>query len=189
MRIDIIHEDDDILVIDKPAGLPSAPLKRAPCQNRPAPTALEQAAELFPVIRAVAGYAEWEFGLIHRLDTATRGLLLIAKNQQTFDFLRQEPANGKITKHYSAFCVRSETALPNSPPLPYPLALQLERLFAGQSNTEELVCASRFRPWGKGGKEVRPFVDPQTNGDVQCAQKKKLMRKKNPAKMNMKLHC
>jgi 23S rRNA pseudouridine1911/1915/1917 synthase len=69
--------------------------------------------------------------------------------------------------------------LPGSPTLPYPLALQLERLFAGQSNTEELICASRFRPWGKGGKEVRPFVDPQTNGDVQCAQKKTYAQKKS----------
>ena len=196
MRISIIHEDDDILVIDKPAGLPSAPLKRTivnlpanadnampRCPDMSVPSqqttsALEQAAELFPDIRSVAGYAEWEFGLVHRLDTATRGLLLIARNQQTFVFLRQEQTNGSIIKHYRAFCVRAETTLPNCPTLPHPLAAQLTRLFAGQTNAEKLVCASRFRPWGKGRKEVRPVVSLQTDGGSQSIQKNTYAQKK-----------
>ena len=190
MRISIIHEDNDILVIDKPAGLPSAPLKRTivnlpaincntvSCLQEQTTSALEQAAELFPDIWSVAGYAAWEFGLIHRLDTATRGLLLIAKNQQAFDFLRQEQTNSRITKHYRAFCVHAGTALSNCPTLPRLLALQLEHLFSGQTNTQALVCASRFRPWGKGGKEVRPFVSPQTNGDFQNTHEKTYAQKK-----------
>ena len=200
MRISIIHEDDDILVIDKPAGLPSAPLKRTivnlpakggnampRCQDMGAPSqqatsTLEQAAELFPALRAVAGYAAWEFGLIHRLDTATRGLLLIAKNQQAFDFLRQEQTNGRISKHYRAFCVHAGAALSNCPALPRPLALQLERLFSEQTDTQALICTSRFRPWGKGGKEVRPFVSPQTHRDFQNTHKKTYAEKKSGKK-------
>jgi 23S rRNA pseudouridine1911/1915/1917 synthase len=195
MRINIIYEDKDILVIDKPAGLPAAPLKRTSvnlsashansilCRqesiapNRPT-TALEQAAELFLDIRSVVGCNEREFGLLHRLDTATRGLLLIAKNQQTFEFLWQEQTNDRITKHYRAFCVRSDTILSNCPPLPYSHVVQLRRLFSDQCSTAELICVSRFRSWGKNGKEVRPYVSLQADGSTQSIHKKTYAQKK-----------
>ena len=74
MHILIMYEDENFIVCDKPAGLPSAPLNA----NDTKATALSQMIALCPAILSVKGKKEFEYGLVHRIDTATRGLLLAA---------------------------------------------------------------------------------------------------------------
>ena len=85
LSISLIAREADFIVIDKPAGLPSAPL----AENED--TAFSQIVRLAPEAALVRGKKKSEGGLVHRLDTATRGLLLAACTQNAFDdFVRQQ---------------------------------------------------------------------------------------------------
>ena len=87
-KIKIIFEPDKnkpFLVIYKPKNLPSAPLNKNDKNN-----ALSQAIQIFPEIQNVTGKKQIEYGLLHRLDTATDGLLLICTTQECYDFLTEQ---------------------------------------------------------------------------------------------------
>ena len=149
MNIEIIHEptiEKPFLVIYKPKGLASAPLVEGDMEN-----ALAQAIENFPEIRMVHGKKEIEFGLLHRLDTATDGLMVIATSQECYDFLNEEQKAGRFIKFYTAEC----DFLPNNPkvlggfPPDTPSA----------SSLQSITVTSYFRPYGEGRKEVRPVTE------------------------------
>lgn len=99
LRISIIHEPTEtepFLVADKPAGLPTAPL------HDDDDSALTQAVALFPQIAAVTGKKAVEKGLVHRIDTATRGLVLVAATDAWYDFLADAQRRGNFRKWYRA---------------------------------------------------------------------------------------
>ena len=81
----ILFEDTDILVIEKPAGMAS---QLAP-DGHDCVTALHACTggDIFPV---------------HRLDTATRGVMVYAKTKSAAAFLSQEFAGGRVQKRYEA---------------------------------------------------------------------------------------
>ncbi len=147
-KITIIHEptsEKPFLVINKPKGLASAPLSPDDKNN-----ALAQALELYPQIKNVKGRKEIEYGLLHRLDTVTDGLLLIATSQAAYDFLQKEQREGRFIKTYQALCDYDKTAkIPDGfPPAP-DFIPQIGKTF---------TVSSYFRYFGKGNKEVRPVT-------------------------------
>ena len=152
MNIKIIHspsQDKPFLVLYKPKALPSAPLNASDSDN-----ALSQALELFPELRIVHGKKEIEYGLLHRLDTATDGLIVIAATQECYEFLCEEQREGRFVKFYQAQC----DILPNNAELlgGFPPAdLSSEKIIAEQNCT----LSSYFRPFGEGRKEVRPVTE------------------------------
>lgn len=95
----VLHETDDYVVVDKPAGLPSHPL-----QVGEIGTLAGALLARYPEMRDV-GYRKREPGLIHRLDTDTSGVMLAARNRQSFERLRDDLRAGKIEKRYLARCV------------------------------------------------------------------------------------
>lgn len=142
-----ITEDKPYLVLYKPSGLPSAPLSPDDKNN-----AFSKAAELYPCLLDVKGKKEIEHGLIHRLDTETSGLLIIAANQEYYEKLLQLQKEGKIIKTYTALCnvdLENAEKLGSFPPC--------ENLFRPE---EKFYCQrSFFRPYGDGRKEVRPVTE------------------------------
>ena len=68
-------KENPFVVIKKPRGLPSAPLFEGD------ECAFMQAAKLYPYLLEVSGKKAIEHGLVHRIDTETEGLLLIATTQ------------------------------------------------------------------------------------------------------------
>jgi 23S rRNA pseudouridine1911/1915/1917 synthase len=92
----IAYEDDDLLVVDKPGGVPSHPLK--PDETG---TVASWLSAHRPGTHGV-GYGPREPGLVHRLDVGTSGLLLVAKNAAAFEKLRSELKAGAIEKTYLA---------------------------------------------------------------------------------------
>ena len=131
-------------VIYKPKGLPSAPISADDREN-----ALCKAIEFFPSLGQVIGKKEIEHGLLHRLDTATDGLILIAANQDFYDFMNYEQGEGRFIKYYTAVCDIN----PKNPKLLDGFPLD-EKIIP----KENLVIESFFRSFGKGGKEVRPVT-------------------------------
>ncbi len=81
MKIPIIYEDKDIIVVDKPAGLLVHPVKDEK----------NTLIDYFPKAK-----------LIHRLDKDTSGLLLLAKSEKTYNWLKSQFKNRKIKKKYLA---------------------------------------------------------------------------------------
>ena len=142
-------EEKPYIVIWKPRGLASAPL----CQDD-RDNALYQAGQLFPEVFRVSGRKNIEYGLLHRLDTATDGLLVIATNQETYDFLQNEQKEGRFIKYYSAICEINSNNGSSEKGFP-PCHNDLSNIKAG----DKYSFSSFFRGFGKGSTEVRPVTE------------------------------
>lgn len=95
-KIIIIHENPDYLVVNKPAGLIT---HRSHDENE------ESLADLllvhYPEIKEV-GDDEIRPGIIHRLDKEVSGLLIIARNQISFNHFKNLFKTRKVYKEYEA---------------------------------------------------------------------------------------
>jgi 23S rRNA pseudouridine1911/1915/1917 synthase len=96
LPIRIVHADSHLVVADKPAGMPSHPLK--PGEKGTAANAL---VGRFPELAQV-GLATREGGLVHRLDTDTSGLLLAARTEAAHAMLRAQFSARTVEKDYLA---------------------------------------------------------------------------------------
>jgi 23S rRNA pseudouridine1911/1915/1917 synthase len=95
MTLTIVHEDHDVLVLDKPAGLvvhPGAGHSRGTL----AAAVLAHA----PSVATVGGARRP--GIVHRLDKDTSGLLVIAKTREAYDALVAQLAERTVTRRYLA---------------------------------------------------------------------------------------
>src|SRR5262249_36837839 len=92
----IVHADAHLVVADKPAGMPSHPLK--PGETGTAANAL---VGRFPELARVGPSAR-EGGLVHRLDSDTSGLLLAARTDAAHALLRAQFAGRTVEKGYLA---------------------------------------------------------------------------------------
>ena len=165
-KIKIIFEPDKnkpFLVIYKPKNLPSAPLNENDKDN-----ALSQAIQIFPEIQNVTGKKQIEYGLLHRLDTATDGLLLICTTQECYDFLTEQQKLGKFVKYYTAKCdILPENAQKLG-------GFPENRLSPHFDAHKTYRIESFFRSFSKGNKEE---VRPVTSESPLSAQKKVGTRK------------
>jgi 23S rRNA pseudouridine1911/1915/1917 synthase len=96
LPIRIVHADEHLLLADKPAGMPSHPLK--PGEKGTAANAL---VGRFPELAQV-GPSPREGGLVHRLDTDTSGLLLAARTEAAYAMLRAQFSARTVEKGYLA---------------------------------------------------------------------------------------
>ena len=129
-------------VVYKPGGLPSAPLFDGD------DSALTRVASLFPEASSVVGRKGVERGLVHRIDTGTSGLVLVATDQSFFDCLQDTQSKGLFKKWYRAgvafvgSCAEKLGGFPPCPVVP--------------SVGSEFYVESYFRPFGPKGGQVRP---------------------------------
>lgn len=107
LTLTVVHEDDACVVVDKPAGIPSHPLR--PDEGGTVANAL---VARYPEMRGV-GFSPREPGLVHRLDNDTSGLLLAAKHAGAFETLVEALRNGRVDKRYLALCA-GEVSAPQS---------------------------------------------------------------------------
>lgn len=92
----VLWYDEHVVVVDKPAGVPSHPL-RASERGTLAGALVARFPEM-----ATIGRDPREPGLVHRLDTGTSGLLLAARSEHAFDHLTAALRGGRIEKQYVA---------------------------------------------------------------------------------------
>lgn len=90
--LSIVYEDDDILVIDKPARVATIPSFKHVNGT---------------IANAVLGHYEkqhipYTVHVVTRLDRDTSGLLLIAKHQYSHSLLAREQQVGQVNRHYCA---------------------------------------------------------------------------------------
>lgn len=92
----LLHEDDTLLAVDKPAGLDCQP-------NTPGETDTLANALLarFPDLAGI-GDGPLTCGILHRIDRDTSGLVLVARTQAAYTALRAQFAAHTVEKHYLA---------------------------------------------------------------------------------------
>jgi 23S rRNA pseudouridine1911/1915/1917 synthase len=110
----VVLETDRLLVLDKPAGQPTAPLQ--PAERGALANAL---VARYPEV-ASCGFSAREPGLCHRLDTDTSGLLIAARDAAAWEALVGALKAGRIDKRYLLVC--SAEGLPESGTIDVPLA-------------------------------------------------------------------
>ncbi len=110
MKVKILFEDNNLLVLDKPAGLAVHADARTLEEDSVASFIIENYPKLKnigePMEVEIAGGKKIKIprpGIVHRLDKETSGVLLVAKNQKTFLSLKEQFQNHTIKKVYRAF--------------------------------------------------------------------------------------
>lgn len=101
----ILFENEEVVAIDKPAGLVVHPDGRGKGE-----TLIDWILSVYPAIRNVGeplklanGVIVDRPGIVHRLDKDTSGVLLIAKTQDSYLFLKRQFLKHEIKKKYHAF--------------------------------------------------------------------------------------
>ena len=96
LPLDIVYEDENMAVINKPSGMLTHP------------TTIETSGTLVNALLYKFGKnlsdinGEFRRGIIHRLDRNTSGLLIIAKNNKAHEYLVEKMKNHEISKKYLA---------------------------------------------------------------------------------------
>ena len=98
--LDIVHSDDWLAVLDKPAGIPCHPLM--PDERSTLANALAARFPECPKASALHGGRAREAGLCHRLDAETSGLIVAARTPDAFTAMRTAFSSGRVTKVYLA---------------------------------------------------------------------------------------
>jgi 23S rRNA pseudouridine1911/1915/1917 synthase len=91
-ELDVVYEDADLLVVDKPAGLVTHP---APGHSGPTLAGLLRG-------RAAGGRDPERAGIVHRLDRDTSGLLVVTKTEEAHAALTQALKAREISREYLA---------------------------------------------------------------------------------------
>jgi 23S rRNA pseudouridine1911/1915/1917 synthase len=112
--LDVRHESKEVLVVDKPAGQPTAPLRGGETG-----TLANALAGRHPELAGI-GYSPREPGMVHRLDNETSGLVVVARSADAFEALRDALQAEKIGKEYLLVC--ASESLPDQGTIEYPIA-------------------------------------------------------------------
>ena len=99
--ISVIYEDENFLALSKTAGVLTHGIKNKESGIKES-TVADWLLERYPEVKTVGDDPEERPGIVHRLDKDTSGVLLVARNQKTFDYLKKLFQEHKITKTYLA---------------------------------------------------------------------------------------
>jgi len=100
IALDIVYEDDDLAIVNKPAGMMVHAGAGATDDARNRGTLVNALLHHFKKLSAVGG--ELRPGIVHRLDRATSGLMVVAKNDEAHRLLAKQFSGRKVHKTYLA---------------------------------------------------------------------------------------
>ncbi len=107
--MNIIYEDKNVLVINKPAGLLvhsshllRTDLKKVSGSVLGESTLVDWLIKRYPEIKTVGDEPKLRPGIVHRLDKDTSGIMIVAKNQPSFEYLKNQFQERLVKKTYLA---------------------------------------------------------------------------------------
>lgn len=107
MEISIVYEDAEILALNKPSGMMVHGAEGTPPAERIGGTVADWVLARYPEMEKVGepmrtpkGALIPRPGIVHRLDKDTSGILVLAKTQEVFEFLKKEFQEREIKKEY-----------------------------------------------------------------------------------------
>ena len=143
MEVPVIYEDENILAVNKPAGLVVHSDGRTKEE-----TLTDWVLARYPALTDIGGLHTLDSGryvpragILHRLDRETSGVIVIVKNDETFYFLQRQFLDHSIEKVYNAFVIGT----------PEPSEGEIDKPI-GRSRSD-------FRQWTVGG-EARGTMRP-----------------------------
>lgn len=98
LPLDVLYEDDDIIVINKAAGMVVHP-----GAGNPSGTLVNAVLAHCPDLQGVGGVLRP--GIVHRLDKHTSGALVVAKHDKAIRFLQRQFKNRTVYKRYQALLI------------------------------------------------------------------------------------
>lgn len=96
VKFDVLYEDKNVVIVNKPAGLTVHP-----SENQKGGTLVNGLLARYPEIKNV-GEDPLRPGIAHRLDKDTSGVMIIARNNEAFVFLKNQFKERKTVKKYIA---------------------------------------------------------------------------------------
>ena len=93
--LDIVYEDDDVIVVNKPNGMVVHP-----AVGNKSGTLVNALMHHSKNLSSING--DFRPGIVHRIDAYTTGLLMIAKNDKAHEFLQKQLQDKTITRKYIA---------------------------------------------------------------------------------------
>jgi len=100
IALDIVYEDDDLAIVNKPAGMMVHAGAGATEDARNRGTLVNALLHHFKKLSSVGG--ELRPGIVHRLDRATSGLMVVAKNDESHRWLAKQFSGREVHKTYIA---------------------------------------------------------------------------------------
>jgi 23S rRNA pseudouridine1911/1915/1917 synthase len=100
IALDIVYEDDDLAIVNKPAGMMVHAGAGATDDARNRGTLVNALLHHFGTLSAVGG--DLRPGIVHRLDRATSGLMVVAKNDESHRRLAKQFSAREVHKTYLA---------------------------------------------------------------------------------------
>ncbi|WP_148371300.1 RluA family pseudouridine synthase [Bacteroides bouchesdurhonensis] len=152
MDLEIVFEDEWLLVVNKPSGMLSVPGK------------IETADSVFQRVRKKYPNATGPM-IVHRLDMATSGLLLIAKTKEVHQHLQAQFENHTIKKRYIALLDGSKLEKPikKSGRIELPLCLNpLDRPRQMVSEEYGKTAITEYQVLESSGEYIRILFYPKT---------------------------
>lgn len=127
----IHYVDDDLLVVDKPSGMPCLPVSGSTLHDM-----MSAIVELYPEQVNSVPASSSDMGLVHRLDNETSGIILVARNDKSWAGLREQFANRTVHKEYVAL------VMGRTPPQG---AITMAIAHHGRKRKKMVVCESEAR--------------------------------------------
>lgn len=102
MEPEVIYKDKDILVLNKPSGLLVHGIfdKHGPKHNEK--TLVDWLIQQYPETQKVGDRPDQRGGIVHRLDRETSGVMVVARTQKAFEYLKKLFAGRFVKKTYTA---------------------------------------------------------------------------------------
>ena len=153
--LNIVYEDEDLIAINKPAGLDCQP------NQVEEPDTLANALLVrYPQLEGI-GDTRLTCGILPRIDCGTSGLVLVAKSQAVYEAMRQQFAERRVEKHYRALVQGSVTQ-----------PAKLEHLLAHNPRCPgRMVDASVWRDVKRPMRAVTAYrpLHPVKVGELNCS--------------------
>lgn len=146
----IIYEDDDVLVINKPIGV----LSHSKGAYNPEATV---ATFMEPKLHDLDGERG---GIVHRLDRATSGVMICAKNQAAMMWLQVQFSSRKVQKSYVA--VITGTLDPKEAIIDMPIARNIKHPKTFHVNANGKSAITKYKVVKYDGKHSLVELEPQT---------------------------
>lgn len=166
MNIPILYEDADVVVVSKPAGIMTHPDGRTTGETISDWFAAhyKQSCDVGESMQLASGETIARPGIVHRLDAATSGVLVLAKTQTAHTFLKHAFQTHDVKKTYIAFVYGVPKPLDGTIDFPIGRSRKDFRLRSAQPKARGTLrdASTRYEVVGDIGTHALVKVFPET---------------------------
>ncbi len=151
-NVEILYEDDDVLVINKPSGItvhPAPSVKEA--------TLVDWLKHKGIRLSTISG--EERHGIVHRLDKGTSGAMVVAKNNESHELLSQQLQDKSMGRYYLAVV---------APPLKDDITTIESNIGRSSHNRLKMACGLEHGKYAKTSFKSLALSNDEKNQFIAC---------------------